>query len=42
MTRYSAWSVFKNGLQGQRNWQRAWREPEPKREYDTVIIGGGL
>ncbi|CAJ2375759.1 MAG: Sarcosine oxidase subunit beta [Arenicellales bacterium IbO2] len=42
MTRYSAWSVFKNGLQGQRNWRRAWRDPEPKREYDTVIIGAGL
>jgi len=42
MSHYSAWSIFKNGLQGHRNWQRAWREPEPKREYDTVIIGGGL
>ncbi len=42
MTRYSAWSVFWNGLTGQRNWERAWRDPEPRREYDVVIVGGGL
>jgi sarcosine oxidase subunit beta len=22
-------------------WQRAWRSPEPRREYDVVIVGGG-
>ena len=42
MTRYSAWSVFKNGLTGQRNWTRAWRDLEPKTNYDVVIIGAGL
>ena len=42
MTHYSAWSVFKNGLTGQRGWQRMWREPEPKGGYDVVIIGAGL
>ncbi len=42
MTRYSAWSVFWNGLTGQRGWTRAWRDPEPKLEYDVVIVGGGL
>ena len=42
MTRYSAWSVFKNGLTGQRGWDRAWRDPEPKSHYDIVIVGGGL
>ncbi len=42
MNRYSAWSVFKNGLSGQRNWQRVWRDPEPKTAYDVIIIGAGL
>jgi len=23
------------------NWQKAWRSPEPKKEYDAIIIGGG-
>ena len=42
MTRFSAWAVLKNGLTGNRNWQRQWRDPEPKPHYDIVIIGGGL
>jgi len=40
--RYSAWSVFLNGLTGQKNWDRAWRDPEPKTEYDVIIVGAGL
>ncbi|MEC8888520.1 MAG: FAD-dependent oxidoreductase, partial [Pseudomonadota bacterium] len=42
MKRYSAWSVFLNGLTGQKNWDRAWRDPEPKTEYDVIIVGAGL
>ena len=42
MTRYSAWSVFLHGLMGQRGWDRAWRDPEPRPHYDVVIVGGGL
>ncbi len=42
MARYSAWSVFKNGLTGNRQWARAWRDPEPQQHYDVVIVGGGL
>ena len=39
--RYSAWQIFKEGLTGNKGWQRAWREPEPKKEYDVIIVGGG-
>ncbi len=42
MSRYSAWSVFKHGLLGQRGWGRAWRDPEPRSHYDIVIVGAGL
>ena len=42
MTRYSAWAVFKNGLSRQKNWDRQWRDPEPKQAYDVVIVGAGL
>ena len=42
MSRYSAWSVFWNGLIGQKGWDRVWRDPEPKAEYDVVIVGAGL
>jgi heterotetrameric sarcosine oxidase beta subunit len=39
--RYSAWQVFKQGLTGNTGWKPAWRDPAPKAEYDTLIIGGG-
>jgi sarcosine oxidase subunit beta len=41
MNRYSIFSLFRNGLSYNKNWQRAWRSPEPRREYDVVIVGGG-
>ena len=42
MTRFNAWNVIKNGLIGQTGWTRQWRDPEPKKEYDVVIVGGGI
>jgi len=42
MTRFSGWNVFLNGLTGQTGWQRQWRDPQPKPEYDVVIVGAGL
>jgi len=41
VTRYSAWSILKNALKGNKDWTPAWRKPEPKSSYDVVIIGGG-
>ncbi|TCD15067.1 sarcosine oxidase subunit beta family protein [Oricola cellulosilytica] len=41
MAEYSAFQVFKNGLTGNTGWKQAWRKPEPKQQYDVVIIGGG-
>ncbi len=38
---YSALSLVKQALTGNRGWTRAWRNPEPKKHYDVVIIGGG-
>ena len=39
--KYSALSVLWQGLTGHKGWARAWRDPEPKPEYDVIIIGGG-
>ena len=39
--KYNALRIIKEGLTGNKNWKPAWREPEPKSEYDVIIIGGG-
>lgn len=41
MQHYSGFSLFKHGLSYHENWQRLWRNPEPKKAYDVIIIGGG-
>jgi methylglutamate dehydrogenase subunit A len=41
MSRYSALSLLRGALNGQKHWQPAWRDPDPKPSYDIVIIGGG-
>ena len=38
---YSALKIFKEGLFGQKGWKPVWRNPEPKPEYEVIIIGGG-
>src|SRR4029079_4450966 len=37
--RYSAFSLLKQGLTGNRGWTQAWRKAEPKPAYDVIIIG---
>ncbi len=39
--RYSALKILTQGLTGNKGWKPVWREPDPKPEYDVVIIGGG-
>ncbi len=41
MSRYSAFGLLRGALNGQKHWQPAWRDPEPKASYDIIIIGGG-
>jgi sarcosine oxidase subunit beta len=40
-TRYSALSLLREGLNGQRGWTPAWRDAKPKPAYDAIVIGGG-
>jgi heterotetrameric sarcosine oxidase beta subunit len=39
--RYSLFSLISNAFSHHDKWPAAWREPEPKPEYQVVIIGGG-
>lgn len=41
MKKYSVFSLASNALTHNRKWTAAWRSPEPKREYDVIIVGGG-
>ena len=40
-SRYSIFALTRNALSYHENWQKAWRSPEPKPEYDAIIVGGG-
>ena len=39
--KYSVFSLLKNSFSGHKNWAPAWREPEPRKDYDVIIVGGG-
>jgi len=39
--KYSAFSLVYEALRRHSGWTPAWRDPEPKREYDVIIVGGG-
>ncbi len=41
MQKYSAASIFKHALKGNREWPRAWRDVGPRKAYDVLVIGGG-
>ncbi len=41
MQRFSIFSLVRNSLSYHKNWQEHWRSPEPKPEYDVVVIGAG-
>ncbi|MCZ4283058.1 sarcosine oxidase subunit beta family protein [Kiloniella laminariae] len=38
---YSMTSLIKQAFQGHKGWPVGWRDPEPKKQYDAIIIGGG-
>ena len=39
--RYSALKIFTEALTGNKGWKPVWRDPDPKPEYDVVVVGGG-
>ncbi len=41
LSNYSAWSLLRGALAGQRNWLPAWRDATPRSTYDVVVVGGG-
>ncbi len=41
MQKYSIFSLIKNAFSNHQNWEVAWKDPTPKKEYEVVIVGGG-
>ena len=41
MQKYSIFSLARNAFTSHKNWGQAWRNPEPRTEYDVIIIGAG-
>jgi sarcosine oxidase subunit beta len=41
VVKYSAWSLLRGALSGQRHWPAAWRDASPNPSYDIIIVGGG-
>ena len=41
MQKYSIFSLARNALNFHKDWEQAWRSPEPKDHYDAIIVGGG-
>ena len=39
--RYSALKILSEAITGNKGWKPVWREPEPKAEYDVIVVGGG-
>ena len=41
MRKYSAFAIAREALRGHKGWEEQWASPEPRAEYDVVIVGAG-
>ena len=41
MKHYSVFAVAREAMRQHKGWTRAWANPDPKKEYDVIIIGAG-
>lgn len=41
MKRYSAFAIAREAARFHTGWERAWASPDPKKNYDVVIVGAG-
>jgi sarcosine oxidase subunit beta len=41
VARFSIFTLARNALTGHRDWPAYWRSPQPKQEYEVIVVGGG-
>jgi sarcosine oxidase, subunit beta len=41
MTRYSIFALVRNAWRGHEAWAPVWRSPEPRADYEVIVIGAG-
>ena len=41
MRRYSAFAIAREAARYHQGWERAWASPEPKKDYEVIVIGAG-
>jgi sarcosine oxidase subunit beta len=41
MRRYSVFAIAREAARYHEGWERAWRAPEPRPEYEVIVIGAG-
>ncbi|MEM9049887.1 MAG: sarcosine oxidase subunit beta family protein [Pseudomonadota bacterium] len=41
MRRYSVFAIAREAMRYHSGWDRAWKSPAPKAEYDVVVVGAG-
>lgn len=41
MRKYSAFAVAREAMRGHKGWPAQWTSPEPRKDYDVIIVGAG-
>jgi sarcosine oxidase subunit beta len=41
MRKYSVFALAREAMRGHKGWDEQWSSPEPKAEYDVIIVGAG-
>ena len=41
MRKFSVFAIAREAMRGHKGWEEQWASPEPKKEYDVIIVGAG-
>jgi sarcosine oxidase, subunit beta len=41
MRKFSVFAIAREAMRGHKGWEAQWASPEPKKEYDVIIVGAG-